>query len=59
MPKATIEIEMPSKCWSCTFRKDIDFLHDIFICRLTGRNLDNGDLWDSRPSFCPLKEVKE
>lgn len=58
MAKATIEIEMPESCWGCPFRF-FSWENNIAGCRIMHKDIDNGYLHESKPSWCPLKEVVE
>lgn len=55
MPKVMLEMEMPKSCAEC-FSYNVNLIFSF--CKLSKRDI-RGDEYKTRPSWCPLQEVKE
>ena len=61
MPKVKIEMEMPKRCYDCKFyNHSYSFVWgtDLDECLLE-KSLIMCDPEESKPTWCPLQEVKE
>ena len=61
MPKVTIEMDMPKRCYDCKFfNRSYSFVfeQDLDECLLES-SLIMCDPEEGKPSWCPLQEVNE
>lgn len=54
MSKAMLIMDMPSSCLHCSCS---NILHGKSRCEETGENLTVDDIYEQRPTWCPLREV--
>lgn len=63
MPKVMIEMEMPKSCGWCRFYTEDESEISYCIAKSSERWIipfrEARDFAEQRPSWCPLKEVKE